>query len=77
MKKNGEDWFVGLDPVSVDFIDALKNVFLNKWQVKKEVHFLLNDLTNINKNENETIDEFNAIYDNILQYIPISHKPTT
>jgi hypothetical protein len=37
----------------------------------KDVWFLLSALTNIKRNENETIDEF----DKIVQDIPQTHQP--
>jgi hypothetical protein len=53
-----------------------KKVFFDKWLEKKDVWFLLSALTNIKRNENETIDEFDKRFDNIVQDIPQTHQPT-
>jgi hypothetical protein len=57
-------------------LKSLQEVFFDRWNHKKDIIFLLNALTSIKRNENETIDEFNVRFDKILQEIPDTHVPT-
>jgi hypothetical protein len=42
---------------------------------RKDSRFLLNALTNIKRNENEIVDEFNLRFDKVVQDIPQTHQP--
>jgi hypothetical protein len=44
---------------------------------KGDNRFILNVLTCVRRNENEIVDEFNTIFDKLVQDIPIDLKPTT
>ena len=71
-KKDAKAWFKGFPDNGIATFDACKPVFLYMWQVPKESRFLLNSLTNIKRNENETIDEFNYWFYKTVQEIPDS-----
>jgi hypothetical protein len=59
-------WFESLPDNSIDKIDGLCNIIFNRWAEKKDVRFLLNALTGIKRKENETIDAFNVIFDEVV-----------
>jgi hypothetical protein len=61
---------------SINSLDACKDAFFGRWLEKRDSRFLLNALTNMRRNENETMDEFNLRFDKIIQDIPQSHQPT-
>jgi hypothetical protein len=75
LKKDARNWFLGLPDNSINSLDACRNAFFDRWLERKDSRFLLNALTNIKRNENEIVDEFNLRFDKIVQDIPQTHQP--
>jgi hypothetical protein len=68
-------WYDGLPDASITSMDQLEEVFLKRWSVKEDPNMLLARLNDIRKTENETVREFHAKFERLLQQIPKSHHP--
>jgi len=55
---------------SINYFNACKHVFFDRWLEKKDSSFILNALNNMKRNANETMDEFNLKFEKIIQDIP-------
>jgi hypothetical protein len=66
LKKYARKWFIALPNNSITSFEACQNIFFNRWLENKDRLFLFNSLNNIKINENDTIDEFNNRFDNIV-----------
>jgi hypothetical protein len=76
LKKDARKWFTGLPDNSINSLDGCRDTFFSRWLERRDSRFLLNALTNMKRNENETIDEFNLRFNKIIQDIPHDHQPT-
>jgi hypothetical protein len=70
LKKDARNWFLGFRNNKINLLDACRNDFFDRWMERKDSIFILNAFININISENETMDEFNIIFDNFVQDIP-------
>jgi hypothetical protein len=66
LKIDARKWFLSFPNHSINYFQACQNVFFDRWLENKDNKFLLNSLTNIKLNENETIDEFNHMFEKIV-----------
>ena len=72
---NARRWYDSLPDASITSMDQLEDIFLGKWSIKEYVYSLLNELNNIKKNENETVNEFHIRFKRLLQRIPEESNP--
>jgi hypothetical protein len=68
------EWFTEFDPDKFSTLDEILVEFRNRWGDKKENRFQLVALTSSHKNENETVEEFNTKFDNLVKNLPCRHK---
>jgi hypothetical protein len=69
-------WYDDLPDDSITSIDQLEETFLKIWGIKLEdIPMLIKRLEHIKKTENETIEEFQDRFENLLFQIPKSHHP--
>lgn len=73
MKRDARKWFQSLNDKSINSLETCQSDLFDKWMEKKYVCFLLGSLTKKKRNENETIDEFDNMFDNIMQDILQTH----
>jgi len=73
MKRDARKWFQSLNDKSINSLETCQSDLFDKWMEKKYVYFLLGSLTKKKRNENETIDEFDNMFDNIMQDILQTH----
>jgi hypothetical protein len=71
-------WYDGLPDASIASLDQLvEESFLKRWSVKEDPNMLLARLNDIRKTENETVGEFYAKFERLLQQIPKSKRGHT
>ena len=51
-------WFKGLTPHSINDLQAFHQLFLNKWEVKKNPLQILSEYENIKRNAGEGVQEY-------------------
>jgi hypothetical protein len=73
MKRDARKWFQSLNDKSINSLETCQSDLFDKWMEKKYVYFLLGSLTKKKRNENETIDEFDNMFDNIMKDILQTH----
>jgi hypothetical protein len=59
----------------ISTLNQLENVFMDKWGEKKDNRYLLVALSSTKKNENETMEEFNKRFSQIVQKLNQNIKP--
>ena len=69
------DWYSNLPDNSFATVVAFKTAFTNRFGEMKEPRHQLDSLTNIKKEENETMDEFNQRFTELSNDIPAIYKP--
>ena len=70
LEYDAEELYFDLDDDSYKTLSEFLEGFKNKCGEKKEPRHLLAALHNINKMENETIDEFNTKFKLVVAYLP-------
>jgi len=68
-------WYDSLPNAIIKTMDQLEHVFLKRWSVKEDYNMLLRRLNDIKKSDNETVMEFQANFEILLQQIPRIHHP--
>ena len=63
-------WFDRLHASSVRGYDAFVTILKGQWSAKMDGRFLLNQLFEIRKKENVTVQEFNLRFDRIVASVP-------
>ena len=69
-------WFDRLPTGSIDGYDNFTKKLIEDWSAKPDNRFLLNQLFEVKKKENETILEFNARFDKMVSNVPHDLRPT-
>ena len=69
------DWHINLANDSYNSWDSFKKGFLEIFGETKEPHFLLNALHSIKRNENETMEEFNKKFKDLIASMDNEFKP--
>jgi hypothetical protein len=65
----------GLPNNSFNAWAPLENAFLEKWGERRDNKYLLDALSSAKRNENETIEEFNKKFNQIMQRLHTDIKP--
>ena len=65
-----------MPPGSVDGYDTFTRKLIEDWSAKPENRFLLNQLFEVKKKENETIHEFNIRFEKLVSNVPQYLRPT-
>ena len=68
-------WFYRFPALSIGGCDAFVTILKGQWSTKLDDRFLLNQLFEIRKKENETIQEFILRFVNIVASVPDTIKP--
>ena len=55
-------WYKSLHDASIDGWDLFQEKFTKRWEDKKDNSLLLRAFSNIKRNENETVTEFNSCF---------------
>jgi hypothetical protein len=66
LEEDACDWFCELDDNKFATIKDLIDAFIERWGDKKEYHHLLATLHGIKKSENETMEEFNKKFNELV-----------
>jgi predicted transcriptional regulator len=75
LEEDASDWFSGLDDNKFKTISELIEAFTERWGDKKEHRHLLASLHTIKKNENETMEEFNKKFNDLISSLHKDIKP--
>jgi hypothetical protein len=70
------EWFTDFDPTKFSTLDSILDEFRKRWGDKKEHRFQLAALTISHKNENETVEEFNAKFNSLVKSLHDDIKPS-
>jgi hypothetical protein len=70
-------WFVGQYDNKFNTLNELVNAFIERWGDKKEHRHLLEKLHTIKKKENETMEDFNKKFDDLINSLHTEIKPPT
>jgi hypothetical protein len=68
-------WYLSLLDGGIKTMEKLEESFLKRWSIKKDPNMLLTRLNSLWKHENESIREFNTMFETLLQKILASHHP--
>lgn len=68
-------WFKNLAPHSIQDLHAFHQLFLNKWEVRKNPLQTLSEYENIKRNAGEGVQEYCARYNSIYNALPAHMKP--
>jgi hypothetical protein len=69
-------WFRGLNPGSIDGIEALDDAFLRKWGDKKDFLYYITEFGSLKRQEGESVSDFSQIFNKMYSKIPTNIKPT-
>jgi len=69
------DWFSSLYDNKYSTIKDMIDGFMEKWAEKRKHRHLLATLHNIKKNENETMEDFNKKFDELVTSLHTNYKP--
>ena len=76
LEGDARGWFDRLPPGSVDGYDTFTKKLVEDWLSKPDNRFLLNQLFEVKKKENETIHEFNVRFGKLVSNVPQDLRPT-
>ena len=69
------DWFQDKADNAFDSLRSLLDAFRDKYGDKREGKYLVKEFNIIKKRENETVEEFNQIFNSIIKGITQEYKP--
>ena len=69
------DWYEDMPNNTFKMLKDLLDAFTEKWGEKKDHRHLLAALNSIKKNKNETMDEFNKNFNELVSSIHTNIKP--
>ena len=75
LKTNVKDWFRGLAPRSIPYIDRFHIIFLEKWEEKKNYVHMLTSYNQLKRGPNESIKSFSSRFNTIYNSLPADCKP--
>jgi hypothetical protein len=70
------EWFSEFDPNKFSTLAEIVKAFKERWGDQKENRFLLASLSSSQKKENETMDEFNKRFTDLVKSLPTDIKPS-
>jgi hypothetical protein len=68
-------WFRGLNPRSIDGIEALVDSFLRHWGDKKDFLYYITEFGSLKREEGEYVLDFSKIFNKMYTNIPTKIKP--
>jgi hypothetical protein len=77
LRDNAQRWYNKLPNASIESMDKLEEVFIQRWSVKVNPNILLMRLNCLTKAKNEIVREFHDKFERIVQQIPVSHHPSS
>jgi hypothetical protein len=75
LEGDATEWFSDQDPNKFNTLTEIVQDFKERWGDQKENRFLLAALSTTQKKENETMDEFNKNFNDLVKSLPTSIKP--
>ena len=69
LEGDAQGWFDRLPPISIYGYDTFTRKLIEDWSSKHDNSFLLNQLFEVKKKENETIHEFNIRFDKLVSNV--------
>ena len=66
LEEDACDWYINIANDSYNYWDSFRKGFLERFGEKKDPRFLLNALHSIQRNENETMEEFNKKFRDLI-----------
>jgi len=69
-------WFKEIPTASIDSWSALEVVFMRKWGEKRDNLYYLIEFGSLKKRDNEIVDDFNIIFNNLYNKISIDINPS-
>jgi hypothetical protein len=76
LEEDFTEWFSDQHPNKFSTLAEIVKDFKERWGDKKENRFLLIALISSHKKENETMDEFNKIFNDLVKILPTDIKPS-
>ena len=67
--------FKGLTPHSINDLQAFHQLFLNKWEVKKNPLQILSDYKNLQRNTGESVQAYCTRFNSVYNALPPDLKP--
>jgi hypothetical protein len=67
LEGDATEWFTDFDPAKFSTLEEILNEFRKRWGDQKEHRFQLAALTSSQKKENETVEEFNTKFNNLVK----------
>jgi hypothetical protein len=68
-------WFKALHHATIVDIVAFQQIFLDRWEVKKNPLQILSEYENIKHNQGETMQDYCIRFNNLYRTIPTDIKP--
>jgi hypothetical protein len=75
LEEDALDWYAYMPDNKFKTLKDLTDAFIEKWGEKKDHHQLLAALNLVKKNENETMDEFNKRFNELVSNMHTNIKP--
>ena len=69
-------WFRELPVASIDSWPALEAAFMRQWREKRDSLYYLIEFGSLKKRDNEIVDDFNIIFNNLYNKISIDINPS-
>jgi hypothetical protein len=75
LEEDVAEWFSKQDPNKFSTLTKICQDFRERWGDQKKNRYLLASLSTSKKKENETMDEFNKNFNDLVKSLPIVIKP--
>jgi len=75
LEEDALDWFTEQPANSYDSLQAIVNAFMGKYGERRENSHLISAISTMKKNENETMEEFNKRFNELVKSMPTTVKP--
>jgi hypothetical protein len=75
LEGDADEWFSEQDPNKFSTLAEIQTSFKERWGDQKENQYLLAALSTSQKKENETMDEFNKQFNDLVKSLPTAIKP--
>jgi len=75
LEEDALDWFTEQPANSYDSLQAIVNAFMGKYGERRENSHLISAISTMKKNENETMEEFNKRFNELVKSMPTTIKP--
>ena len=76
LEEEAFDWFMEHDDNKFKDFKGIIEAFNDKWRDRKDNHALLTALHSSHKEDNETVEEFNKRFNDLVKSCPPNIKPT-